>query len=94
MFIKQKRAQSSYNLFFFFKYVYVADFLKTNLTKTAVIAVKKRQIACFFLCQRSSKIILRKKKENSKRESEQKERGRRKKSNGCTLSFFNSFFGR
>ena len=54
MFIKQKRAQSSYNLFFFFKYVYVADFLKTNLTKTAVISVKKRQMACFFFYAREA----------------------------------------
>ena len=53
MFIKQKRAQSSYNLFFF-KYVYVADFLKTNVTKTAVISVKKRQMACFFFYAREA----------------------------------------
>ena len=55
MFIKQKGAQSSYNLFFF-KYVYVADFLKTNLMKTAVISVKKRQMACFFYAREASKL--------------------------------------
>ena len=27
----------------------MADLLKTNLTKTAVISVKKRQMACFFM---------------------------------------------
>ena len=55
MLIKQKRAQSSYNLVFF-KYVYVADFLKTNVTKTAVIAVKKRQMACFVYAREAAKL--------------------------------------
>ena len=32
-------------------------------------------------------------KERRKRKSEEKERRRRKKSNGCTLSFYNSYFG-
>ena len=44
-------------------YLYLADFLKTNLTKFVVIVMKE------------------------------KERKIRKESNGCTLSFYNSYFG-
>ena len=55
MFIKKKRAQSSYNLLFL-TFVFVADLLKTNLTKTAVISVKKRQMACFFYARKASKL--------------------------------------
>ena len=67
--------------------IYLVDFLKTNLTKFAVICVTKRQKAGF-LSPRSSKIIVTKKKERRKRKSEEKERRRREKSNGCTLSFW------
>ena len=56
----------------------LADFLKTSLTKFAVIWVKKRQKAGF-LSPRSSKIIVTKEKERRKRKSEEKERRRRKK---------------
>jgi len=54
--------------------------------------VKRRQKAGF-LSLRSSKTTVRKEKERRKRKSEEKERRRRKKSNGCTLSFYNSYFG-
>ena len=54
-------------------YLYLADFLKTNLTKFVVIVTKE--------------------KERRKRKIEEKERRRRKKSNGCTLGFYNSYFG-
>ena len=54
-------------------YLYLADFLKTNLTKFAVIVTKE--------------------KERRKRKSEEKERKIRKKSSGCTLNFYNSYFG-
>ena len=47
------------------------DFLRTNLTKFAVICVKRRQKAGF-LSPRSSKISVTKKKETRKRESEEK----------------------
>ena len=68
-------------------------FLKTNLlTKFAVIWVKRRQKAGF-LSPRSSKITVTKEKERRKRKGEEKERRRRKKSNGCTISFYNSYFG-
>ena len=72
---------------------YLADFLKTNLTKFAVVWVKKRQKACF-LSPRSSKIIVTKKKERRKRKSEEKERSpeKKKKSTCCTLGFYNSYF--
>ena len=68
---------------------HLADFLKTTRTKFAVICVKKRQ-KVRFLSPRSSN-------ERRKRKG-QKERARRKggleekKSNGCTLSFHNSYF--
>ena len=60
--------------------------MKTNLTKFAVICVKKRQKACF-LSPRSSKIIITKKKERRKRKSEEKERRRRKKAMFALLVF-------
>ena len=54
--------------------------------------MKRRQNARF-LSPRGSKIIVTKEKERRKRKSEEKERRRREKSNGCTLSFENSYFG-
>ena len=56
-------------------------------TKFAVIWVKRRQKASF-LSPKSSKITVTKKKERRKRKSEEK-----KKNNGCTISFYNSYFG-
>ena len=50
--------------------------------------MKRRQKAGF-LSPRSSKIIVTKEKERRKRKIEEKEIRRRKKSNGCTLSFYN-----
>ena len=67
--------------------IYLVDFLKTNLTKFAVICVTKRQKAGF-LSPRSSKIIVTKKKERRKRKSEEKERGRRKKKAVVALLVF------
>ena len=46
-----------------------------------------------FVNLRSSKITATKQKEMRKRKSEEKERWRREKSNGCTLSFYNDYFG-
>ena len=66
------------NKVYYYYYVYLANFLKTNLTKFAVIWVKKRQKACF-ISPRSSKIIVTKEKEKRKRKSEEKQRRRRKK---------------
>ena len=57
--------------------VYLTDFLKTNLTKFAVIWVKWRHAG--FLSLRSSNITVTKEKEKRKRTSEEKERRRRKK---------------
>ena len=60
--------------------IYLADFLKTNLRKFAVICVKRRQKARL-LSQRSSKIKLTKKRKGEKEErGEGKEE--KKKSNG------------
>ena len=74
-------------------YVCLPDFLKTNLTKFAVIWVKRHQKACF-LSLRSSKITVKKEKERRKRKSEEKKRKKREKHNYglCTLSFCNSYF--
>ena len=51
--------------------IYLADFLKTNLTKFAVIWVKRRQKAGF-LTPRTSKITVTKEKERRKIKSEEK----------------------
>ena len=69
---------------------FLTDFCKTILTKFAVVWVKRRQS---FLSPRSFKITVTKEKERRTRESEEKERGKREQSNGCTLSFYNSYFG-
>ena len=71
------------------RYIYLTDFLNTNLIKFAVMSEKASKS---FLSPRSSKITVTKEKERKKRESEEKERRRREKSNGCTLSFYNSYF--
>ena len=68
--------------------IYLAEFLKTSLTKFAVILVLRRQKAGF-LTPRSSKILVTKEKETRKIKSEEK----RKKPNGCNLRFCNSYFG-
>ena len=47
----------------------------------------------FLKPENGSKITVTKEKERRKRKSKKKERRRRKKSNGCTLSFYNSYFG-
>ena len=59
-------------------YSYQTDFLKTNLTKFAVIWVKRRQKA-HFLSPRSSKITVAKEKERKERKSEEKKGGEEKK---------------
>ena len=53
----------------------------------------KRLQKAGFLGPISTKKILTKEKERRKRKSEEEER-RREKSNGCTLSFYNGYFGR
>ena len=64
-----------------------SQFFETNLTKFAVIWVKKRQKACF-ISPRSSKIIVTKEKEKRKRKSEEKQRRRRKKKTMVSLLVF------
>ena len=59
--------------------LYLADFLKTNLTTFAVISVKKRQKARF-VSPRSPTIVVTKEKETRKKKSEEK-----KKSNGLVF---------
>ena len=60
--------------------------MKTNLTKFAVVSVKRRQKAGF-LSPRSSKIIVTKEKERRKRKCEEKEWRRRKKAVVALLVF-------
>ena len=72
-------------------FIYLVDFLKTNLMKFAVIWVKRCEKAGF-LSPRSSKIIVTKGNEWRKRKSEEKKRRTAEKSNGCTISFYNSYF--
>ena len=54
--------------------------------------MKRRQKACF-LNPRSFKITVTKEKERRKRKREEKERRRREKSNCCTHSCYNGYFG-
>ena len=46
-----------------------------------------------FLAPISSKITVTKGKERRKRKSEEEERRRKEKINGCTLVFYNGYFG-
>ena len=71
---------------------YLANFLKTNPTKFAVICVKKRHKARF-LSPRSSKIKESKEKEKRKGRTRRRKGGEEKKRNGCTLSFYKSYIG-
>ena len=54
--------------------------------------MKRRQKAGF-LCAISSRITVTKEKERRKRKSEEEERKRREKRSGCTLGFYNGYFG-
>ena len=65
----------------------------TNVTKFAAIWVKKAKRQGFWR-PISSKIELAKEKERGKRKSEEEEKSRGEKSNGCTLRFYNGYFGR
>ena len=67
-------------LLFIYLFIILANFLKTNLTKFAVISVKKPQ-------KTSPKIIARREKKRRKRKSEEKERRRRKKVMSALLVF-------
>ena len=69
-----------------FSNIYLPDFLKTNLTKFAVIWVKRRQKAGF-LTPRSSKITVTKEKERRKRKSERRKGGEEKKAMLALLVF-------
>ena len=75
-------------------YIYLADFFKTNLTKSAVIWVKSCQNAGF-LRPISSKITPTKEKERRKSKSKERERRRREKTMVALLVFImDTFFGR
>ena len=65
--------------------LYLADVLKTNLTKFVVILSEKASKGTFL---KPEKLQNHKEKERRKRKSGEKERRRREKSNGCTLSFY------
>ena len=74
--------------------VHLADFLKTNLTKFAVILSEKASKGRFFVRdQLQNHTNEGKEKDRRKRKSEEEGRRRREKSNGCALSFYNGYFG-
>ena len=63
-FFGQNSFVSSYNrILCLYNKIYLADFLKTNLTKFAVISLKTRQNRAGFLNPRSFKIVVTKEKE-------------------------------
>ena len=62
-----------------------------HLTLTSIFS--NSLLSTFFLGPISSKITLTIGKKRRKRKSDKEERSRREKSNGCTLSFHNSYFG-
>ena len=72
-------------------YIYIANFLKTNLTKFVVIWVKRRQ-RLVFSSPRSSKVTVTKEKER-REEKAKRRKGGEEKSNACTPSFYNSYLG-
>ena len=72
-------------------FVCLADFLKTNLTKFAVICVKRRRKAGF-LGAKSSKITLTKEKKREKERAGRKKGGEEKKAMVVLLFFYNGFF--
>ena len=72
-------------------YIYIANFLKTNLTKFVVIWVKRRQ-RLGFSSPRSSKVTVTKEKER-REEKAKRRKGGEEKSNACTPSFYNSYLG-
>ena len=74
-------------------FLYLAEFLKNTLTNFAVICLKRPQKAGVFLGPISSKITVAIEKERRKRQRGEEERRRREKSNACTLSFYNGYFG-
>ena len=90
-----KIGQEKYRILFeIYIYIYLADFFKTNLTKSAVIWVKSCQNAGF-LRPISSKITPTKEKERRKSKSKERERRRREKTMVALLVFImDTFFGR
>ena len=67
-------------------YIYVANFLKTNLTKFVVIWVRRRQ-RLVFPSPRSSKVTVTKEKERREKKAKRR-KGGEEKSNACTPSFY------
>ena len=68
--------------------IYQADFLKTNLTKFAVISAKKGQRPQFFILRpRSSKITPAKEKERRKKRAKRRKVGDEKKAMVTLLVF-------
>ena len=65
-----------------------------NQPKEICSHLREKTSKAGFLNPRSSKITVTKAKERRKRKSDEKERRRRKKSNGCTRSFCNTYFGK
>ena len=72
--------------------LYLTDFLKTNLTKFAAICVKKGSKGTFLEPKKLQNHSNEKQKERRKKRATRRKRGEEKKNNGCTLSFYNSYF--
>ena len=86
--LKSPRSPSVYILNI---YIYIANFLKTNLTKFVVIWVKRRQ-RLVFSSPRSSKVTVTKQKERREKKAKRR-KGGEEKSNACAPSFYNSYLG-
>ena len=78
-------------------YIYIhisrRGFFKNQCNEICRLWDDKASKGRFFLSPTSSKFTVTKEKERRKRKSEEEERRRRGKSNGCTVSFYNSYFG-
>ena len=78
----------SYPVYCKHSFIYLVDFLKTNLMKFAVYLSEKVWKGRFLKPEK----LQNHSDEGRKRKSEEKKRRTTEKSNGCTLSFYNSYF--
>ena len=80
------------------QYVLSNRFFENQPNENCSYLREKESKGRFLKPEKSSKILVTKEEERRKRKSEEKERRNREKSNGCTLSFYNSYleiaFGR
>ena len=78
----------------FLNNMYLADFLKANLTKFAATWVKKgHKAASFYFAPEKLQNHTGEGKGKEKKKERKEGKWDEKKSNGCTLSFYNGYFG-